>query len=404
MKTSLRRARRHEGKLRRNVERAHQAGKPKRAEHLTRLYLQSNDARLVATVKANRGLKRHRRVPDERLPEIAANLDPWRGSSEDVVVHFKPKESNEHEFRPIMDFGIKNRALQYLVLEPLKAQVDVHPRQFAAHGGRPAAAMAVLDALNAGYFYGAHVDIADCYPSFDGEVVPDLLPLPEEVTRKVLIARHLCLSLGNVAQTLGLEDESDDTAKDYAVIADILLPEARRGIPQGSAASTFAIDLMLAPTIPEVSDNGTTLAYADNFLVMAREKDDAASILLALGDALTGHPAGPLRLRSVADFSPSTTELEFLGYVFRRYDGVVSVAPSSMNLAKFDHKFADGLDRATRTEAANEKKKRELKELRRYVRSWTAAFSLWSEAEGFREKKMALIRHFLDRLDESETA
>ena len=403
-KASLCRSRKHEAKLIRKIERAHQAGKRKRVKHLTRQYLQSYDARYVATVRANRKLKPHRKVPDERLPEIAANLDPWRGSSEKVVVNFKPKESNEHEFRPLMDFGIENRALQYLVLEVLKAQVDLHPRQFATHGGRPAAAMAVLDALNAGYFYGAHVDIIDCYPSFDGEVVPDLLPLPKEVTRNVLIARHLSLLLGNVVQTLGLEGESVEVAKDYAVIADALLPEARQGIPQGSAASTFAIDLMLAPAIPDVSGDGTVIVYADNFLAMAREKDDAASILSALDSSLREHPAGPLRLRPVDVLRPSTTEFEFLGYVFRRTDGVISVAPSSRNLAKFEYKFARGIDRTTRADVPNGKKKRELKHLRRDVRSWTAAFSLWSEVGSFRDKKLALIHDVYGGLDEAEPA
>ena len=149
----------------------------------SRLLLINRRANYVATVRANQKLKpHHRKVLDERLPEIAAKLDPWRGSSEEVVVHFKPKASNEHEYRPIMDFGIENRALQYLVRTVLKAQVDLHPRQFATRGGRPAAVAAVMEGLAAGYYYGAQIDISDCYPSFEGGVVPDLLPLPEEVT------------------------------------------------------------------------------------------------------------------------------------------------------------------------------------------------------------------------------
>ncbi len=390
-KARLRNARKHEEKLRGKIEQAHQAGKRKWAEQLTRLYLMSHDARYVATVRANRELKPHRRVPDERLPEIAANLDPWRGSTEEVVVHFKPKASNEHDFRPIMDFGIENRALQYLVWAALEAQADLHPHQFATRVGRPSAAKVVKDALAAGFCFGAHIDISDCYPSFDGEVVPDLLPLPEEVTRNVLLARHLNMSLGNLTHALGLEGASADSVKDYADIADAYLPEARRGIPQGSAVSPLVIDLLLAPAIPELSGNGTVVVYADDFLVMAREENDAASILTALDDALIGHPAGPLRPRIVAELRPSTTEFEFLGYVFRRNGGEVSVAPSSKNLGKFKYKFSKGLERATRSENLMAKKHRELNHLRRYVRSWTAAFSLWPDTDNFRKKKMTLI-------------
>ena len=127
-------------------------------------------------------------------------------------------------------------------------------------------------------------------------------------------------------------------------------------------------------------------------------------MLSALGSSLREHPAGPLRPRLISQFTPATSEFEFLGYVFRRNCGEVSVAPTWKHLARFDYRFVEGLDRATRVEVPNTQKKRELKALLRYVRSWTAAFSLWSEAKSFRENKMALIKYFLDRLDESEAA
>ncbi len=333
-KARLRIARKHEEKLRGKIERAHRAGKRKRAEQLTRLYLMSHDARYVATVRANRELKPHRKVPVERLPEIAANLDPWRGSTEKVVVNFEPKASNEHEFRPIMDFGIENRALQYLVWAALEAQVNIHPCQFAIRGGPPAAGKAVMDALAAGYYWGAQIDISDCYPSFHGEVVPDLLPLPKEVTRNALTARHLNIKLGNVLQCFGPEGASDDPVEEYGIIA-TALSEARRGIPQGSAASPLVADLLLALAIPDLSGNGTLVVYADNFLVMAREENDAVSMTSALCDALKGHPAGPLRPKLVTVMKPIETELEFLGYVFQRKNGIISVTPSTRNLGKF---------------------------------------------------------------------
>ena len=146
------------------------------------------------------------------------------------------------------------------------------------------------------------------------------------------------------------------------------------------------------------------VVYADNFQVIAREENDVASILSTLRDSLREHPAGPLRPRFVDQLTPATTEFEFLGYVFRPNGGEVSVAPSCKNLAKFDHKFAWGIDRATRPEASIEKRKRELKHLRRYVRSWTAAFSLWSEVGSFRDKKLALIHDVYGGLDEPEPA
>ncbi len=96
-KAIFRKASRRELKLLGKIMRAHEAGKLKRARYFTRLYLLSRDARIVATVRANRGLKLHRRVPAARLVTIAEKLDPWRGSAESVTVHFKPKADDEHD-------------------------------------------------------------------------------------------------------------------------------------------------------------------------------------------------------------------------------------------------------------------------------------------------------------------
>ena len=389
-KANLRKAWKHERKLCREIKRAHQAGKRKQVEHFTRLYLMSFDTKYVATVMANRALKSHRKVPVGQLSKIAENLDPWRGSAEAVTVHFKPKEGNEYDFRPIMDFDIENRALQYLVRAALKAQASIHPRQFSTRGGPPAAGKAVMDALAAGYDWVAEVDIANCYSSFDGEKVPDLLPVPKEVTRNVVTSRHLNLTPGNFMEWFGPEDASVGPVESYGPIADAL-SAARRGIPQGSAASPLVTDLLLAPAIPNLSGNGTVVGYADNFLVMARERNDAVSMIEALCDALKAHPAGPLRPKLVPQPTPAGKGFEFLGYVFRRKFGSTSVAPSPKNLGKFEHELSKGLERAKRPETSIEKKQHELSHLRRYVRSWTAAFSLWPDARDFRDEKMALI-------------
>ena len=403
-KATLRRARTHERKLRRKIERAHVAGKRKRVEHLTRLYLMSLDARYVATVRANRELKPHRTAPARRLYEIAANLDPWRGSAEQVVVHFKPKRDNEHDFRPIMDFGIENRALQYLVRAALEAQANIHEHQYATRGGLRAAGRTVMDALAAGYHWAVQVDVADCYPSFDGEVLPDLLPIPKEVTRNVLTSRHLYITLGNILQAFDPECDSGDPVGDLGPIAAEFISEARRGIPQGSAASPLVADLLLATAVPEVSGDATVVVYADNFLVMAREENDVVSMTLALRDALKGHPAGPLRPRFVSQAKPQDREFEFLGYVFRHDGDDITAAPSPKNLAKFEYEFARGLESVFPSETSTAKNHRKLGQLRRYVRSWTAAFSPWPEACDFRDKKIALIVDVVAGLDGPQDA
>ena len=388
-KTAYRRASKREWKMRLRIRAAHDAGKKKRAAYLTSRYLNSYDAKYAATVNANRTLKPHRRVPLEKLPEIAAKLDPWRGSAEEVIVHFKPKRSNEHEFRPIMDFGIENRGLQILVRRVLQAQADIHPHQFSAHGGRPAAGKTIVEALDEGYVWAAEIDIINCFSSFDGERVAGLLPVPEEVTQKVITARHLNIKPGNINNWIGPANESVDNEETSGPLADALA-EARRGLPQGSAVSHLVVDLLLATTISNLSGNGKVVGYVDNFLVMAKEKNDAVSMTNALRDALKEHPAGPLWPKSVG-LAFARDGFDFLGYTFRRKNGNVSVTPSARNLSKFEHEFSRGFNWVADPSLSMKKKQGQLTHLRKYVRSWTSAFSIWSDAATLRDKKMALI-------------
>ena len=77
-------------------------------------YLNSMDARYAATLVAYNQLKPHLRPNAKCLFGIAQSLDPWNGSDEAVYLRFQPKKGNPDEFRPILDFGIEHRALQYL--------------------------------------------------------------------------------------------------------------------------------------------------------------------------------------------------------------------------------------------------------------------------------------------------
>ena len=338
-KARLRDAQGHEAKLRGKIKRAHQAGKPRRVGHLARLYLQSYHARYVATVMANRSLKRHRRVPDERLPEIAANLDPWRGSTEEVVVYFKPKASNEHEFRPIMDFGIENRALQHLALAALRAQSDLHPNQLYTTGGTRAAISTVMAALAEGYNWVVETDIADCFPSFDGDRLHDLLPLPKGVTRQVIISSHLNIVLGGFLTEVGPDDGVNEW-HDGPLAGPIT--EARRGIPQGSAASPLVSEMLLAPILTQLPNCVVVVAYADNILVMAREENDVESATLSLWGALKAHPAGPLRPNRPAIFRPGGN-VEFLGNELRVVNGKCLARPSQENNRRFERTVSEGI-------------------------------------------------------------
>jgi hypothetical protein len=104
---SLKRRRKQVSRLLGRVERAFRAGDREKARRLTRLYLRSDHAIVVAAIEANRKLPPAQRW-DERYVELLATcLDPWQGTDERVLVSTKAKENSG--YRVICQFGPENR-------------------------------------------------------------------------------------------------------------------------------------------------------------------------------------------------------------------------------------------------------------------------------------------------------
>ncbi len=382
-------AKRHESKLRTRIVSAAKAGRCKRARRAAVEYLRSFDAKLVAAYQANRDLRPHRRVKPAELVSIAEELDPWARSAEEVVVNFKKKSDNN--FRPIMDFGIVNKARQLLILEALRAQTYPHPSQYAvATRGTRKASQAVVDALNDGYGWFIEIDVAKCYMSFDEGHVKDLLPLPKKVTDHNVITRNLHLGPGNIKQWLGTGDcEDENNADDFGAFLDFVAPEVRRGIPQGSVASPIVASILLAPVFEGLPGHGRIVNFSDNFAILAKTEGDVVSMAQTLGSAIVAHPAGPL-VPKIRQTAAPDQPFSFLGYTFTRAGGGVVLRPTDRNFAKFQEKFSRWLKKlqsANSPASAATRKKAAV----RYVKSWAAAFSLWDEVSAFRDQALTKI-------------
>ena len=387
----LNRARRHADKLQKQIEAARQSGQTLRVRRLVRRYLNSWSAKLVAVADAYRELPRHHQKAGMKAEEIAARLNPFEGTDERVVLHFKTKKT-EHDFRPVMDFGIVNRALQYLVLSPLRALVDLHPCQFGNHGGVCAAAQKVLDNLEEGYRHVVEIDINNYFPSVSGEALSDHLLIPHEVTERVVISRHLNLYPGNfnffLGDPLDGADIEDFDASDPLCQA---IEEGRRGIPQGSATSSLIAEMLLAPTLAALPGCGRVVGYLDNILVMGKTADDVSLMKSNLKEALLGHPVGPFVSRIMGAASPGKG-FDYLGYEFFQKGATYKVRPSGYNMSKFCHTFDHGLDKIEDKDLSHAVRVRMAKHLERYVRSWTAAFRLWEKTDKFRLNRLEQIR------------
>ncbi len=160
-------AKKHEQKLFSRIRGASQKGHSKIARHLASEYLMSFDCKLVAVHQANSKMRMYKRVLGDKMLQIAGYIDPWQGTEEKVTLNLKPKAGKNYEYRPVMDFGIENRALQYLVRGALQPQIGELPHQYATSGGCPAAIEDVLKRLYEGYLHVAEIDITDNFLSFD---------------------------------------------------------------------------------------------------------------------------------------------------------------------------------------------------------------------------------------------
>jgi hypothetical protein len=228
------------GKLTR-IQKAHRAGDWPRYRYLTQKYLASLEARLAATRLAARNMRWDRRPKQSELKSIAEKLNAFQGTQEVTKLILIPKGPGK--FRPTLDFGIENRALQYLVLSVLYAIAELHPRQFATRRGVPAAIAYVIKAMEAGYVHAREIDIKNFYPSFDGSKLVELVPVQKRVSGRVLLSEHLNILPSTLHHNTVLSKGAADTHLEGVSPLQQYLADARRGIPQGSAVSPILAEM-----------------------------------------------------------------------------------------------------------------------------------------------------------------
>ncbi len=367
----------HAHALLRKIRFAREDGKKKRINYLGGLYLNSFDAKLMAVRRAYEQMTPHLRPDKAELRAIAQRIDPRQGTSEEVRVYRKRKSSKPGDYRLIMNFGIENRALQYLALSLLEKAVEPHPRQYLLRGGVQAAVHDLANAMAKGPVCAYELDIKDCYPSFDGKKLQELIPLPKEVTDHIITSRHLHLKGGtsNICISFGPADgQEQDPVKLTTALADA----ARRGLPQGSAVSPIVAEMVLALSLNAVPALGTVFAYADNVLLLATSKSNAVAMKKALWSALEGHPVG--RLQPKAKFFAVGEPVDFLGHRLTSANGKVHIAPTPDNQEKFEaHVMAARL--LLEQKLSPKERAAHIRDLNRYMSSWIANFRLCDEIE-----------------------
>ena len=377
-------------KLHGKIYTAFQTGDSKALRAATRLFLNSNAAKVVAVARVNAGRNKDNRLSPKNVRKIARGLSPWRGSDEPATVIFKQKADNENEFRPIVDFGIKNQSLQLLVHAALDSACDLNPHQYFTRGGTHGAVSEVMDNLSAGYRWCCEVDIAKCFQSFDGGKLPGCLPLPEAVTRKVVSSQYYNLIPGNFKEELGEDAFSNPEVVKYHTLAAEIV-SARQGIPQGSSVSPLVSEILLAPVIDQLPHKGRIVAYADNILLQAQSENEAVDMVSLLRRALKKHPAGPLMPSRITSFKPQE-HIRFLGYLIKKKEGGYKAVPRPDRFKEFKKRINRKIDYIENPTTTLAQKKEGIESLTKYVKSWTAAYPLWEDRKQVRAKYLDRIK------------
>lgn len=365
------------GMLRR-IQRAYVVGDWRQLRYLIQQYLASFGARFAASRLAARKMSSDRRPKQTQIQTTAENLNAFQGTREEVRLQLIPKDGNL--CRPTLDFGIENRALQNLVRSVLLAIAELHPRQFATRGGVPAAIAQVVNAMNRGYCHAREIDIKDCYASFDGNKLVDLIPVPKKVIENVLLSEHLNIIVPSALHHTCPGHGPADTDQKGVALLEKYLANARRGIPQGSAASPILAEMLLAPLLFQVPVGGEVVAYADNILVLAKSDSDADAMTESLGIALKQHPAGPLWPR-IKPF-PAGGPIYFLGHRLIAHKDKVRVEPSPANRERFECKMNAQLARLRNSSLAPVARDRLVQDLKSDLSSHASNFR---HCEGVKE-------------------
>lgn len=421
-KNRIKQAKRHAAEADAEIRRLVRDGHWRKARGRRRKYLGSSCAHITAVSQANAKLPKHRRRSRETVLAVAAALNPWHGTREPVKVFPVRKGSGGH--RPIMDFGLRNRALQYLARAAAEPFAQLHPGQYALRGTQ-SAIRDLLHAMN-DHHHVTVTDIRDAYGSFDADAVVRLVPLPRVVAQRILVSRDLnlvfkhkdlnsteaaekaareaveeqvnpfepslakgvctALALESVAQGNEGHDARSSPYMSYA--HGQFMTSARRGIPQGSAVSALVCEMLLAPVMRALPAETRVVSYADDIAMPARTKAEAQRNDLDLGRALRCSPAGPLTEKYCRT---TTTEhgFAFLGYWLDTKRGAPRARPTHENLAKFETElerhYYQIMEDIVMWRQPNPAK---IKEMLRYARSWANSFSCWLFARAYVERQV----------------
>lgn len=305
---------------------------PEEALPASAVFLASTDVVLAAAIRANMHLKERQRATLERCLSMPSILKVQSPLEEPSYVRARPKKSGG--FRVTHDFGLQHRTSQGMVLRVMERYLVPRSFQYTFRGIHRAIAEVKL-LLPQGLVYFATLDIKDHFGSFDPEKLASLLPISKEWVNHVVVGRHIAAV---VEKSTGSHSHAHSPT-------DMLLTQARQGIPQGSACSPIVGAFCMAH-LQWISSPGTALLnFADNFLLLASSASGLEECIGNLTAAVAKLPGGHFQLKIVQQ-GHANAGFDFLGHRMRLKGSQVQTSISPANcqdifreMRRLDKKF-----------------------------------------------------------------
>ena len=229
------------------------------------------------------------------------------------------------------------------------------------------------------------LDIKDCYQNFNGEVLGDLLNLPDDVVRNVVLGYDLPFTIHHI----GFHLSNGDTVLKQEPYRSVV-PLVQQGIPQGSSLSPLVCEILISQIDITTCESARLVIYADNFLVLAKDEETAMLVANKLRKALSSHPAGPLTL-SGGEVRIAKYCFDFLGYEFFKQGPLYSVRPSQKNFSKINRIYHIALHNLPLPVNCKQGHLKKIAKLRKTISGWSNAFHLWEGSKAYNIERLSHI-------------
>lgn len=305
----------------------------------------------------------------EQIVNMANALSSFKDCGEPILAWMQPKSFGDGE-RPLCDFGIRRKALHYLLGDVLRAKFPSAACDYMVKGrGGDLLAEKARSLIAGGKSWVFTADLSNFYRSVQQTQLKDLLGLPNEVVSNSLL----------IPLSAPLHD-----AFSYLSPPPVFDGAVREGLPQGSGASGLVASMLLGTWLDQNAPTDHVFLNGDDIMVIAGDELELKAFEKSLLEYLSKHPHGPFQLKHF-EIVHAEAGFDFCKYRFKQdaYHGGVRLTPSNKSYFR------------ARIKLMRIAKKHPLEAYERadrYIDNWIAAFPLWE----FNDLSMEYLKAMAD--------